>query len=183
MANIKVSRIKMWTSNRTCTVCRTTRPRAELIRFVADARGHLRVDPLVGLPGRGVYTCPTARCVGAGVGKGGFARGLRRRLHREDPERFIEKTATTIQAELSMMCSKGLADGRAKRIGEELEATDQRFAMRLAALLEQHQGLGVEVSGGGQLAQDPSRWVTGGGGRDTKMHEGQRADLPADGRD
>lgn len=173
----------MWTSNRTCTVCRTTRPRADLIRFVADDRGHLRVDPMVGLPGRGVYTCPTARCVRAGAGKGGFARGLRRRLHREDPLRFLEKTAATIQAELTRMCVQALADGRACHRGEVLEATDQRFGTRLAALLEQHQGLGVEVPGSGQFAQDPSRWATGGRDCDSKMHEGQQAGLPADGRD
>lgn len=171
----------MWSESRTCTVCRKKQPRAKLLRFVANEHGHLRVDPLKRLAGRGVYTCPGARCVGAAVQKGGFARGLRRKLFREDPERFVDRTRDAIRDELQRLTVQALGDGRFRRLAAGLEATDDRFSERFDALMEQGKRLGVELPIGGHSAQGPSRWATSDG--DSKMHEGQHPGLPADRRE
>ena len=107
----------MWSESRTCTGCRSKQPRAKLLRFVADERGHLRVDPMRGLPGRGVYACPRARCVEVGIGKGGFARGLKRRLFAEDARRLMSRAGDDIRAELERLVRQALEDGRARRAG------------------------------------------------------------------
>lgn len=171
----------MWSESRTCTGCRKQQPRAKLLRFVADERGHLRVDPLTGLHGRGVYTCPTVRCVAAGIKKGGFARGLKRKLFREDPERLMSRTRDAISAELTRLRRQALEDGRARRSGAGLVATDPGFGRRFSALMEQGKRFGVEVPVDGQNVQDPSVRATSA--EDSKLHEGQHRGLPANGRE
>ncbi|MCB0324422.1 MAG: YlxR family protein [Bdellovibrionales bacterium] len=47
---------------RTCVVCRGVRERSELLRFVIDAAGAVRLDVLQQLPGRGAYCCAAAAC-------------------------------------------------------------------------------------------------------------------------
>jgi uncharacterized protein len=42
---------------RTCAVCRSRRPQAELLRVVVTASG-LEIDPKRRLEGRGAYLCP-----------------------------------------------------------------------------------------------------------------------------
>lgn len=150
------------------------------MRFVADERGHLRVDPMRGLPGRGVYACPRARCVEVGIGKGGFARGLKRRLFAEDARRLMSRAGDDIRAELERLVRQALEDGRARRAGGRVVATEDKFRQRYSALLEQGQRLGVELPVNGQNALDTSQATRG---EDSKLHRGQHPGLPADGRE
>ena len=50
-------------------VCRTRRPREDLIRFARDPQGELVPDLGATLPGRGGWACPTPACLGSLCGK------------------------------------------------------------------------------------------------------------------
>ena len=62
---------------RTCVGCRTSRPRAELIRYVLSPAQQLLVDYRQKLPGRGVYTCCDLACVARAVERRQLQRGLK----------------------------------------------------------------------------------------------------------
>lgn len=51
------------TPTRMCTVCRTTHPKAELIRIVKNKNGEITVDPSQKADGRGCYICKDAKCL------------------------------------------------------------------------------------------------------------------------
>jgi uncharacterized protein len=61
---------------RSCVGCGRKAPQSELRRFVADG-GRLVADPARRLPGRGVYTCPSAGCFERARARRAFARTLR----------------------------------------------------------------------------------------------------------
>ncbi len=48
---------------RMCVVCRTRRPKFDLIRLVADKDGIIRRDDKGRLGGRGAYVCPNEKCI------------------------------------------------------------------------------------------------------------------------
>ncbi len=131
---------------RTCAGCRTRAPRAGLLRFVADERGHLRADPLQRQAGRGVYVCAQLACLRAAT-RGGFARGLKRRLAAQAPERLAEVVLAALRETASGELAAGLADGRARRAASEATPVvgDERLRGRLAALREQERRLEADV--------------------------------------
>ncbi len=47
----------MTTPTRTCVVCRTTKPKESLTRWVLDGSGELILDADQIMPGRAIYTC------------------------------------------------------------------------------------------------------------------------------
>jgi hypothetical protein len=63
---------------RLCTVTRTVRPVAELIRFVIGPDGNVVPDVKGKLPGRGVWVTATRQAVEAAVKRHAFARGFKR---------------------------------------------------------------------------------------------------------
>jgi predicted RNA-binding protein YlxR (DUF448 family) len=50
------------TPSRTCVACRTTRPKADLVRIVRAPTGRVTLDPTGRAPGRGAYLCRDATC-------------------------------------------------------------------------------------------------------------------------
>ena len=52
---------------RTCTGCRQTRPKREMIRLVRTAGGAVEVDPTGKRAGRGAYLCKGRSCWEAGL--------------------------------------------------------------------------------------------------------------------
>lgn len=52
---------------RMCHVCRTMRPKAELIRIVRSPEGVIMVDEGGKMPGRGCYVCRKEECIRRGV--------------------------------------------------------------------------------------------------------------------
>ncbi len=48
---------------RMCIVCRTKRPKFELIRLTVDKNGFVRRDDKGKLGGRGAYVCPNEKCI------------------------------------------------------------------------------------------------------------------------
>lgn len=139
------------TAVRTCVACREKRSRQELVRFVADERGHLRPDPGQRLAGRGVYTCAARRCVERAAERGWFARGLRRRVAKVDGVELTRRTARCVDDERRGLLILGRQDGRVVRSsGTEGEAAaplgtdgsgwiprDPRLARRVTMLAEQ----------------------------------------------
>ncbi len=143
---------------RSCVACRTSRPRQGLVRFVADERGRLRPDPGQRQPGRGVYTCATEACIHRAASKGGFARGLKRRVAKMDPTSLMATTAIAVEEEYRSLLEQGRRDGRAAarsprqgRNDREVVAgsgwvvKDPRLGRRVAALSEQAARLGVKA--------------------------------------
>ncbi len=47
---------------RTCVVCRTVRPKRELVRIVRTPEGQVVIDERGKQNGRGAYLCPQAAC-------------------------------------------------------------------------------------------------------------------------
>ena len=54
---------------RTCIVCRTTKPKRELLRVVRTPDGHVSLDPGGKKSGRGAYLCARRSCWEAGLKK------------------------------------------------------------------------------------------------------------------
>jgi len=57
-------------------VCRTARPKGELLRVVRSPDGVLRIDPSGRANGRGAYVCRTGGCLLDADRRGGLARAL-----------------------------------------------------------------------------------------------------------
>ena len=57
-------------------MCRTRRPKEELVRVVRSPGGEVRLDPEGRADGRGAYLCRRASCLGASD-SGSLARALR----------------------------------------------------------------------------------------------------------
>jgi predicted RNA-binding protein YlxR (DUF448 family) len=108
---------------------------------VADDRGHLVLDTLGRAPGRGVYVCPSLRCIEGALRRGGFARGLRRRIAPAPPEELARRASAEIRRQALDLVRRALADGRASSTregsGRRVAITDQRTGRLLAALVEQ----------------------------------------------
>lgn len=78
---------------RMCVVCRTMKPKADLLKVVRNAEGAITVDPTGKLPGRGAYVCRQGDCA-ARLAK---VRGLERAFHTGVPSEMI----AMIEKELS----------------------------------------------------------------------------------
>lgn len=64
-------------------VCRTRRPKEELVRVVRSPGGDVHLDPAGRADGRGAYLCRRAPCLGA-ADAGSLARALRVTLEPAD---------------------------------------------------------------------------------------------------
>ncbi|MBA2373266.1 MAG: YlxR family protein [Chloroflexi bacterium] len=62
---------------RSCVVCRTPRPKRELVRIVRCPDGTLRHDPSGRLSGRGAYLCRQTGCLETAITKGALSRALK----------------------------------------------------------------------------------------------------------
>ncbi len=61
---------------RSCVACRAKRPKAALVRFVAD-EGRLALDARQKLPGRGAYLCRDEKCARAASKSKALTRALK----------------------------------------------------------------------------------------------------------
>lgn len=133
---------------RTCVACRRQGARGELLRFVADGRGHLQLDVRQRAAARGAYVCATRRCLGEASCRRAFARALRRGVAAVEPAALVERTLAVLVDEARSLALRALADGRARRgaaMGEggalAVVATEERLERALAGLLAQVRGL------------------------------------------
>ena len=73
---------------RMCVACRREAGKRDLVRFVRDSEGEVRVDGSGKAPGRGASVCADIACFETAVGKGRLAPALRASLSEEDVERL-----------------------------------------------------------------------------------------------
>jgi predicted RNA-binding protein YlxR (DUF448 family) len=74
---------------RTCVGCQKRDEQKNLVRWVAEESGRIKIDETERQPGRGAYVHRARGCVEAAV-KGGFARSFRRKTQHVDIERLWE---------------------------------------------------------------------------------------------
>ncbi|MBE3575941.1 MAG: YlxR family protein [Firmicutes bacterium] len=73
---------------RTCTGCRTVRPKKELLRVVRTPSGQLEVDVTGKKAGRGAYLCPRLECLEKAFKSKSLDRALEAPLPDEVKERL-----------------------------------------------------------------------------------------------
>ncbi|MEW6182538.1 MAG: YlxR family protein [Bacillota bacterium] len=83
---------------RLCVGCREMKPKRELIRIVRTPEERIAVDPTGKMPGRGVYICPSERCLKEAIKGKRIGRALERALP--------EETVKAIREELIRQCPK-----------------------------------------------------------------------------
>ncbi len=62
---------------RTCTGCRETKNKKELIRVVRDNEGNVSIDATGKKNGRGAYICPNEECLSKAIKNNGLERTLK----------------------------------------------------------------------------------------------------------
>ena len=90
---------------RTCIVCRSARPKRELVRLVYGPDGMAEVDTSGRKPGRGAYICRSPECWHKGVSKGKLEHALRGRINPENRARLI-KFGTAIRGDAEAATSQ-----------------------------------------------------------------------------
>ena len=80
-------------SVRTCTACRTSGDKRNLLRVVRTAAGAILVDPTGKIPGRGVYLCASRDCLKKAIKEKRLSRALRAEI----PEETIRKIEETVE--------------------------------------------------------------------------------------
>lgn len=81
---------------RMCAICRTLRPKKELIRLVRTADGQVFMDETGKRPGRGLYVCPDKKCVDAALKGSRLEKTMGRAVDQEVREQL--KKAVSDQA-------------------------------------------------------------------------------------
>lgn len=74
---------------RSCVVCRTKRPKRELVRIVRTTAGEVQVDATGKTNGRGAYLCLEPACWVGGVTRGKLSQALKTELKEATRERLI----------------------------------------------------------------------------------------------
>jgi len=72
---------------RTCVGCQQRDEQKNLVRWVAEATGRIKIDEDTRQPGRGAYVHRSRACVEAAA-RGGFSRSFRRRTQHVDVEQL-----------------------------------------------------------------------------------------------
>jgi predicted RNA-binding protein YlxR (DUF448 family) len=72
---------------RTCVGCQKRDEQQNLVRWVAEATGRIKIDEHARLPGRGAWVHRKRECLEA-AGRSGFAKSFRRRTQHVDVERL-----------------------------------------------------------------------------------------------
>ena len=122
---------------RTCVGCRGRKLQSELVRFVLEPEGGLRVDMGRGLQGRSAYVCPDVRCVDKALRSKGFARSFRRSVSVPPRRELLEAVSEELNRRLAMASRGGSSGRRTRRLADLLEKWE-----RSLALLEDLQGSG-----------------------------------------
>jgi predicted RNA-binding protein YlxR (DUF448 family) len=74
---------------RTCVGCQQRDEQKNMLRWVAEVTGRIKIDEAGKQPGRGAYLHRSRDCVEKAA-KGGFARSFRRKTQHVDVERLWE---------------------------------------------------------------------------------------------
>jgi predicted RNA-binding protein YlxR (DUF448 family) len=74
---------------RTCVGCQQRDEQKNLVRWVAEATGRIKMDEDTRQPGRGAYVHRSRDCVEMAA-RGGFSRSFRRKTQHVDVERLLQ---------------------------------------------------------------------------------------------
>ena len=74
---------------RSCVVCRSKRPKQQLIRIVRTTEGMVQVDASGKTNGRGAYLCSQPACWVGGVTRGKLSQALKTEIKESTRERLI----------------------------------------------------------------------------------------------
>ena len=74
---------------RSCVVCRSKRPKQQLIRIVRTTEGMVQVDATGKTNGRGAYLCSQPACWVGGVTRGKLSQALKTEIKESTRERLI----------------------------------------------------------------------------------------------
>jgi predicted RNA-binding protein YlxR (DUF448 family) len=74
---------------RTCVGCQARDEQENLVRWVAEASGRIKIDDYARLPGRGAWSHRRRECLEKAA-RGGFARSLRRKIRDVDVRQLLE---------------------------------------------------------------------------------------------
>ena len=85
---------------RKCVACGRTTTKSDLVRFVKQADGHVRLDPSGKMAGRGAYVCATLQCLEAACKRRGLDRALRAKLDAQTYARLSDEFKTTCLAHI-----------------------------------------------------------------------------------
>ncbi len=81
---------------RTCIACRKAADKKELLRYALSPGGQVLLDYRQRLPGRGVYTCCSRRCLALAIKKQAFGRGFRKNHRQLDLEDLLRQLKDAI---------------------------------------------------------------------------------------
>ncbi|HEY8462517.1 MAG TPA: YlxR family protein [Bacillota bacterium] len=82
---------------RTCTGCKTVRPKKELVRIVRTPDGDVLVDPTGKKSGRGAYICPNPDCLELAFKKAVLDQALETTISAADKERLGQEILKLIK--------------------------------------------------------------------------------------
>jgi predicted RNA-binding protein YlxR (DUF448 family) len=126
---------------RSCLGCRETRDKERLIRFVLSPQGEVLPDLDVKLPGRGAYTCVSARCLETAVRQRLFNRAFKREVSHLPAEQ-MKALVTSLMRE-RILGYLGLANRAGKIIsGSSLVSDAIRSKIKPGLIL-----VAVDISG------------------------------------
>ncbi len=103
---------------RTCVGCRTSQPRAELLRYVLSPQQQILVDYRQRLPGRGVYTCCDLDCVVKAVERKQLQRGLKADSFQIDKDQLVATIMETLIQRIENLLGMARKSGQAVSGGQ-----------------------------------------------------------------
>ncbi|MBW6512688.1 MAG: DUF448 domain-containing protein [Desulfuromonadaceae bacterium] len=119
---------------RMCLACRTSADKQTMLRYVLSPTRELVVDYRQKLPGRGAYTCCTAKCVAQAASRKGFQRAFR--------DAILTVDSVELQATIGRIIEQRLINllGMARKAGRLLIGANQvddalRHGKRLGLLI------------------------------------------------
>jgi len=108
---------------RSCVACREQRDKHNLLRFVLDPEGRLCPDLQQKLPGRGVYTCLSARCLSQAVKRKQLSRALGAELGEVNAETLLQSVRERLEDRIASYIS--LANKGGKVVSGSDQVLDQ----------------------------------------------------------
>jgi len=142
---------------RTCVGCWKKVQKSYLLRYVVDSRGHLKLDVLKSIQSRGVYICPSLKCMQEAVKNSSFSLRLRHRIAKVEVLHLANHAIDQIDEEIESLINMASQDGRIKHdpsqrwreinigIGSAMQNSNANFKRLLEILSEQAQILRADV--------------------------------------
>ncbi len=127
---------------RRCAATGASRPKAEMVRFVAGPDGRLVPDAANDLPGRGVWVTADRKAIAKAMAKGLFAKSLERAVDvpKDLPDAVERILAARALAMLGLAKRAGLVATGETRVRERLDEAEAGLGGKIAALVEARDG-------------------------------------------